>query len=284
MKVSAFLRKHPVLGYFVLAFAISWSGALMVAAPSMVGGTSLPQITGLLMFAVMLLGPSVGGVTMTSLLEGRKGLQSLFHRIRTVHVGGRWYAALLIPPTLVLVTLFALETLVANVFTPNHFYLGILFGVPAGFLEEIGWTGYALPALLYRMNAFKAAIVMGAIWSIWHLPVINFLGAAAPHRGHWPWFFLAFALVMTAMRVLMTWLYLHSGSVLLAQLMHMSSTGALVVFSPAVTPPQEAGWYVLYGCLLWLLVVSLALICGGDLGHRKSTGEADHLVPSALLS
>ncbi len=47
-------------------------------------------------------------------------------------------------------------------------------------------------------------------------------------------------------------------SLLLCQLMHISSTGALVVFSPsAVSPSQETGWYALYGCTLWLVVVLL---------------------------
>jgi uncharacterized protein len=59
---------------------------------------------------------------------------------------------------------------------------------------------------------------------------------------------------MTAMRVLIAWLYVNTKSVLLAQLMHVSSTGTLVIFSPAVSAAQEAIWYALYGCVLWGVV------------------------------
>jgi uncharacterized protein len=56
-------------------------------------------------------------------------------------------------------------------------------------------------------------------------------------------FFLAFSLAMTAMRVLIAWIYTNTKSVLLAQLMHVSSTGSLVLLSAArVTALQEAMW------------------------------------------
>ena len=69
---------------------------------------------------------------------------------------------------------------------------------------------------------------------------------------------------MTAMRVIISWLYSHTKSVLLAQLMHVFSTGSLVVFSPpAATAPQEAFWYAVYAAALWLLVAGLALSLRG---------------------
>ena len=43
----------------------------------------------------------------------------------------------------------------------------------------------------------------------------------------------ALAAAMTAMRVLIAWIYVNTKSVLLSQLMHISSTSSLVVLSPA---------------------------------------------------
>jgi hypothetical protein len=57
---------------------------------------------------------------------------------------------------------------------------------------------------------------------------------------------------MTAMRVLIAFVYMRTNSVLLAQLMHASSTSALAVFSPAgVSAAQEVVWYLVYGTALW---------------------------------
>jgi len=42
---------------------------------------------------------------------------------------------------------------------------------------------------------------------------------------------------------------------LMAQLMHISSTAALVVFGPfQVNAGQEAFWYFAYGLTLWIIV------------------------------
>jgi hypothetical protein len=56
--------------------------------------------------------------------------------------------------TVVLTVLFCFKTFVSPVYTPNRFLLGILFGELA------------------------ASIWLGLLWSIWHLPVIEFLGTA----------------------------------------------------------------------------------------------------------
>jgi uncharacterized protein len=147
-------------------------------------------------------------------------------------------------------------------FSPNRFYRGILFGIPAGLLEEIGWMGYVYPRMLSRWNPLWSAIFLGMLWSLWHLPAVNFLGASSPHGAYWLPFFLAFALAMNAMRVLICWQYSNTNSVLLAQLMHVSSTGTLVIFSPLVTPAQEAFWYAIYGCVLWVAVGVVVAING----------------------
>lgn len=63
---------------------------------------------------------------------------------------------------------------------------------------------------------------------------------------------------MTAMRVIIAWIYTNTRSILMCQLMHVSSTGSLVVFSaPHVTARQEVSWYFVYGCALWLFVLLL---------------------------
>jgi uncharacterized protein len=57
------------------------------------------------------------------------------------------------------------------------------------------------------------------------------------------------------MRVLIVWVYSNTSSVLLAQLMHASSIGFLVVLSPlSVSPAQEMLWYAAYVAVPWIVV------------------------------
>jgi uncharacterized protein len=249
-------RNRPAVAYLVLTFAISWSCALAVAAPHLLRHEPLPKLTGILMFPAMLLGPCISGITLTFLFDGKPGLRDLFARITRWQFPPRWYALLLLPPALVLLVLYALRAFLSPVYTPNRFFLGILFGVPAGILEEIGWMGFAFPKLTAHKKPLPAALLLGLLWSLWHLPVINFLGTVTPHGRYWFPFFLAFAFAMTALRVVIAWAYTHTQSVLLAQLLHISSTASLVIFSPtSVSGVQETFWYFMYGAALLSLVV-----------------------------
>jgi hypothetical protein len=67
---------------------------------------------------------------------------------------------------------------------------------------------------------------------------------------------------MTAIRVLIAWVYSNTKSVLLAQLFHAFSTGSLVVFSPPrVTAAQES---------LWLVVALIAATFGKRLALQSA--------------
>jgi membrane protease YdiL (CAAX protease family) len=162
--------------------------------------------------------------------------------------------------------------LVSPIYAPSRFLLGLAFGIPAGFLEEIGWMGFAYPALRRHFTLLPAAAILGLFWGLWHAPVIDFLGAASPHGRALPSFFAAFAAAMTAMRIFIAWFYERTQSIALSQLIHISSTGSLVIFSPpAVSPSQEVTWYALYAACLWLLVLLLSTYSG--ISPRPSTAS-----------
>jgi membrane protease YdiL (CAAX protease family) len=268
-KPENFPARHPVSTYFVLTFAVSWLGAFAVAAPHLLRGEAIPKFVGLMMFPVMLLGPSAVGILLTRIVDGSSGLRDLFSRMRRVRVPGRWYAALLIPPVLVLTVLYCMKAFVSPVFAPNRFLIGISFGFVAGFFEEIGWMGFAFPKMRRAGNALAPAILLGLLWGIWLIPVIDYLGTSTPHGAYWFPFFLAFTATMTAMRVLIAWVYSHTNSVLLAQLLHATSTGSLVIFSPPrVTAAQESLWYAVYAAVLWLVVAIIAATYGKRLSRQ----------------
>jgi membrane protease YdiL (CAAX protease family) len=269
---ESFVKRHSVAIYFALTFAVSWLGAFAVAAPHLLRGEPIPKFAGIMMFPAMLLGPSAVGILLTRLVDGSSGLRDLFSRMRRVRVPARWYAALLIPPVLVLTILSCMKTFVSPVFAPNRFFIGMGFGFVAGFFEEIGWMGFAFPKMRRPDSALAPAILLGFLWGCWHIPVIDYLGTSTPHGSYWLPFFLAFTAALTAMRVLISWVYSNTNSVLLAQLLHAISTGSLVVFSPPrASAAQESLWYAIYAAALWLLVAIVAITYGKRLSQQEHT-------------
>jgi hypothetical protein len=63
------------------------------------------------------------------------------------------------------------------------------------------------------------------------------------------------------MRLLIALVYSNTESILMAQLVHIISTGSLVMFGPAkVSAAQETLWYSAYAVLLWITVFDYFLI------------------------
>jgi hypothetical protein len=123
-----------------------------------------------------------------------------------------------------------------------------------------------------RFAALGGALWLGVLWGVWHVPVVDSLGAASPHGRHWPEFFAAFVALIAALRVLIAWVYANTGSLRMAQLMHASSTGFLVVLgAPKATPAQEALWYFAYAAVLWAVVIVVVALWGRTLCGRRRT-------------
>lgn len=76
----------------------------------------------------------------------------------------------------------------------------------APFGEELGWRGYALPRLLEGRNATIAALMLGAVWVVWHIPgfFISGLMAVGPEQLGW------WAIGTLALSVVMTFIYVRA--------------------------------------------------------------------------
>ena len=178
--IAGFITRHAVPIFYVLAFAISWGGILLILGPDGLfsTGTTMPLAGG----AALLAGPPIAGVLLTGLVDGRSGLRRLVARLRGWRVGARWYGvALLTGPLVMGGTVFALS-LASSEFRPDFLtadnklsivVTGIVVGLIVGFFEELGWTGFALPRLRRRYGVLTTGLVMGFLWGAWHFPMFG---------------------------------------------------------------------------------------------------------------
>jgi len=253
MDLVSLVRRRPLISYFVLVYCVSACALAVIGLPRL-DASAGRSIQPLIMFPVMVLAAGLSGLLMTAVTEGRQGLRQLGTRMTRWRLH-RWWLVVLIPPIGILLVQVVLSAAVSSSFAPQFLVFGIAAGLISGLCEEIGWTGFAYPRMQTRFGALSGALLLGAVWALWHFPVVDALGAASPHGAAWPAFFASFAVMLIALRVLIAWLYVNTQSVLGAQLLHASSTGSLVVLgAPAASPDQEALWYLAYGLVLWVVV------------------------------
>lgn len=256
------LRHNPLPGFFLLAFGISWGGIGIILATRNAGLSPLQPLEGGLILLAMLLGPSVGGLMLTVLLNGRAGIGALGSRLLRWRAGVGWYAvALLTIPLTLLTIMFLLGALVDPAFAPRFQWPLLAVGVLAGSFEEIGWTGFAAPRLLARHGPGRAGLLLGVIWAFWHL-LADFRYNFGAMGFVWPLeFVIVYLATLTPYRILMTWVYSRTQSLLLAMLMHASFTGWLLVLFPRTSPSQSLAWQTLFALSLWGMA---AAVMGGD--------------------
>ena len=236
------IRRHPLIAYFAFVYLAS---AVALVLP----------VASFAIFPVLIAAVAATGLALTAATGGSAAVRDLFARMHLRGLASRWSLLILVPPAGVLLTLTVLRLAVSPAFASGLFFLGPPVGLVAGVLEEVGWTGFAYPRLRLRFGAVPGAVLLGLLWGLWHMPVVDSLGAATPHGSYWLAFLAAFVFLMTAVRCVICFAYDRTHSVLLAQLIHASSTASLIMFGAAhVSPAQEAFWYAAYGGLLWACI------------------------------
>ena len=268
-----FIKRHPVLSYYAVVFAISWGGVLLlVGGPGAIPG-SPQQIDTLIWFVVLMLelGPPVAGLLLTGLVSGRRGYAELGKSLARWRVGARWYAVALLTAPLVAaavllgLSLTSLDYLPAIVTTNDKIsvlLVGLVTGLLGGFGEELGWTGFAIPRLRLRHSVMATGLFVGAMWGVWHY-LVTPAWIAGTYAGEFPLALfltvngvLALAGYLTPYRVLMVWLYDRTESLLLASLMHASLIGtALFILSPATMAGEVyVTWCIALTAGFWLVL------------------------------
>ena len=120
-------------------------------------------------------GPLIAAVVV-SLLSGRKELWALLRQLTRWRLHPIWYVIALLGPFVMAVVAAALAVATGrrccgaalNLSAVGYTFLSTLIIV--GLFEEVGWRGFALPRLQRRLDALRAALVLGVLWALWHLP------------------------------------------------------------------------------------------------------------------
>jgi len=202
--------------FFLLVILLSVPFYLLGA----VGGR-LPILTAQPTSALMAFMPMIAALILVYRERGGEGAINLlirafdFDRVQSM----RWYlAAVCLQPVIAVLQFLALRLIgtalpdpqFALAATPLFFVMYFVGAIG----EEIGWQGYAYPALGPRYSALIAAVLLGAFWALWHVIPFVQIGRTAD------WIFWH-GLTIVALRIIIVWHFVNTGqSVFIAVLFH----------------------------------------------------------------
>jgi uncharacterized protein len=175
-------------------------------------------------------------------------------------VGARWYAVALFAAPILITAVLLVLSLFSREFLPgiltasdkaSLLLFGLAVGLGAGFFEELGWTGFAVPELRLRCGVLTTGLIVGVLWGAWHFLVVVWgIGTSAgtlPLALFVPLDLFSF---LPVYRVLMVCVYDRTASLLVSVLMHASLTASMLILGP----PAVSGLPL----LTYLLVLAAA--------------------------
>ncbi len=141
------------------------------------------------------------------------------------------------------------------------FAIGPLLNAIPVFGEEWGWRGYLLPQLL-PLGQWPALIISGAIWGLWHAPVI-LLGYNYPTNP--PLGLVMMIVFCILVGILLGWTRLATGSVWPAVIGHgsINALGGVIAIFAREGSTVDTIWATALGITgwpLWLLVIGILTV------------------------
>jgi uncharacterized protein len=175
-------------------------------------------------------------------------------------------ALLLAPATVVLSVLIQQSTIGALKWPdPALLVMALVWPALAALGEEFGWRGFLLPRLEAKYGLLAAALIIGVVWGVWHLPP-DYIAL----KGYGDWFWAAFLvngpMALTAHSIIMAWLWRRTdGSMLAVLLYHFSVTAsAMVAPTSGVEGVNGVVTAAIGATLLWVAALLLLWLRRSD--------------------
>ncbi|MGA2084680.1 MAG: type II CAAX endopeptidase family protein [Terracidiphilus sp.] len=257
---------------FLITWICWWTLVLLVRPGMTVYGHPLF----VLLFALGGLGPTIAAYAAVLATPNQSPLREFNLRLLRWRVVWWWYVIALVLPFALALAPLGLAALIdpglpaSLVLRPWYMFFPLfLVMILGGGLEELGWRGVAQPEMEQGIGRPAAAVLVGLIWSLWHLPLF-FLPGQLQYRTNFP----VFVVSVVGSALILAWLYGRTQSILLCILFHagLNTVAALGLALPSGRSGPallEACFKLLIGALLLFVFPS---VCDKSLQPKPSSG------------
>lgn len=209
--------------------------------------------------------PSILGIVLTSIFEGKKGLVKLFLSAMNIKIGYSSFMIIIAYVIILSLLQLILYTALGCRFDYSQFIKQLPTALPliiAGPLsEEFGWRGFLQKRVNEELSPIPGSIIIGIVWSMWHLPLFYMVGTSQ-HEFNVPFF--PFMISIISSTLVYTYLYIKSnGSLFTAILLHWLFTYIFQVISSQIS---RTSIYNLLECIPSLIIGFVFILI---LNHHK---------------
>jgi len=258
MNDDIFTKEFPV-AFFVLTFVLALPFYILTALAY--SNVLFEPEMGALYVSLFTLTPIASASILTFHSSGWDGVKKLLGRIFDLKriAKKKWYAAILLLMPLIFILSLGVMVMsgapVPAALTPAVALPAVLlffFILAAG--EEVGWMGYAFEPMQARGGAFKASLVLGVIWAVWHVPFFFFM---MPD----PVILLAQLFTLVGARVLLGWIFNNTGKSVFATIVFHAADNAALVTMPEIQAISP--WGAVAHCGFVLVAASVVTLLWG---------------------
>lgn len=248
-------------------FVLSWGAWGLLLA---LGGDPTSSVGMTVLWIAGGFGPPVGAVAAAGWAGGRGEVRLLWRRLRRWRVAPGWYGLLVVPLAVAVAAVALLgwpaqpdASLAASATMAVPMLLAMT--LVGGGLEELGWRGWLLPVVQRRVTPLAAAVAIGLVWAVWHLPLYGMVETTQADSS-----FGWFTLQAVALSIVLTWMHNGTGrSILLPVLFH----GAVNGFYSLVVDHVEVAEFGRFETTAAALMTGVALLVVAVAGPRLGLGH-----------
>ncbi len=248
-----------IIIYLTFTFVLTWVIWLLAFS-----GFNL-KISGESLIMIGTFAPSFVGLLMEYKINGKKGFIKLTKKMVNPKISLKWYIYIFgVMPGIMLLSYIILQ-ISGSIIPKSEFpiyviplvfiYIMFLMG-PLG--EEAGWRGFLLRKMVVIFRPFYASVILGLIWSLWHLPLFfidNTIQAKLVSNYSFAFAFFGYILYTLIITIQISILYINTKGNIFGVILFHTMTNTSLGMMPLIL--SKAGAITL---LSIMMLVTLALI------------------------
>jgi len=276
-RISTLLISKLSSPWVFFAATFTWTWLFWILAILL--GLNMDTTAGVALLLLGVLGPMVTGIVFTYLTYDKKDRRNYYQRIIDFkRVGVKWYLIILLFVPILNFLASIIDVLLGgsgitwgesmlNFFVdPVSIIPSIFYAFLIPFIEELGWRGYVLDRLQAKWSALVSTLILGSIWSLWHLPLFFIEGTYQANLGVGSLEFWLFLIGVVPLSFAFTWVYNNTRrSILAVIILH-----AMVNFTGEIIAITERADTI--SILLWVVTaIGIVVLWGPNTFSRMIT-------------